>query len=64
MSQEIYTVVPGSPRCYSCIQWDGVRSFDHEHEQVKVDAGSEGNCRVLRKMMKGSSHCENYFPLK
>jgi hypothetical protein len=51
-------------RCYSCIQWDGVRSFNRELQIVKVDAASSGFCRVLRTQTKGSHTCPQFFQMR
>lgn len=62
MSQEIYPV--SQRHCFTCIQWDGTRSYDHENAKVKVDAGILGTCRVNHQKVKGSHCCDNYFPLR
>jgi len=50
-------------RCYSCIQWDGQRTYYPEKKIIKVDVNKEGTCRITRQKVKGSSHCDEYFPL-
>lgn len=62
MSQEIREA--GKKQCYACIQWDGQRTYYPEKHTIKVDVNREGKCRVSRQMVKGSSHCEQYFPLR
>jgi len=62
MSQDIYPI--GQHRCYSCLQWDGVRTYDHEKAKIKVDASSLGNCRISHNRIKGTAFCENYYALR
>jgi len=62
MARDFYSMA--QPHCYACIQWDGVREYDHDKKQVKVDAGSEGFCRICKKQMRGSMHCPQFFPLR
>lgn len=50
-------------RCFTCTQWDGIRSFDHVQQLVKVDAGMEANCRIKHKNVKGSFFCPDFFKL-
>lgn len=62
MSQELKE--SGTKHCYACIQWDGQRTFYPEKTQIKVDAGIEGVCRITRQKIKGSGHCDQFFPLR
>jgi hypothetical protein len=54
----------GVKKCYACNQWDGNRTFDHTKKKVRVDQASSGNCRILRKPVKGRECCDNFFPLQ
>lgn len=62
MAQEMKE--PGKKHCYACIQWDGTRSYYPEKKLIKVDVQSEGLCRVTRQKIKGSGHCDQFFPLR
>ncbi len=62
MPQDIYQLT--GRHCYICIQWDGHRTFDQVKKSVRVDAASEGRCRVKHVDVKGSHYCELFFPLK
>ena len=62
MSQDILHA--GTRRCYACIQWDGVRSYDAAKGSIKTDPGSEGNCRVKHAKVKGNHYCDLFFALK
>ncbi len=62
MSQDLKPIA--AKRCYACIQWEGVRSYDRGTQMVKVDVGREGKCLVHRTMVKGSHFCDQFFPLK
>jgi hypothetical protein len=62
MSQELKEI--GVKRCYACIQWDGQRTFYPEKKQIKVDVGSMGTCLVTHTKIKGSGHCDQFFPLR
>jgi hypothetical protein len=50
--------------CYACIQWEGQRTYYPEKQIIKVDINREGKCLVHKKEVKGSSFCEQYFPLR
>ncbi len=54
----------GARHCFACIQWDGKRTYHPERDIIKVDPTTEGNCRIKRSMVKGSSFCDQYFALK
>lgn len=54
----------GKKNCYACIQWDGQRSYYADKQIIKVDIGREGVCRITRQKIKGSGHCESFFPLR
>jgi len=62
MSQEFKEI--GTKHCYTCIQWDGQRTFYPEKKTIKVDAGAIGKCRITHQPVKGSGHCEQHFPLR
>ena len=62
MSQELRET--GSKKCFSCIQWTGQRTFYPEKKQIKVDVGSDGTCLVVHQKVRGSFHCEQFFPLR
>lgn len=62
MSQDLKPIAV--KRCYACIQWDGIRSYDPATKLVKVDVGREGKCLVHRTMVKGSFYCDSFFQLK
>ena len=62
MSQDLYPA--GSKRCFACIQWDGRRSYEPKVQMIKTDAGADGLCRLKHATVKGSSHCDQYFPLR
>jgi len=62
MSQDFYPI--GQHHCYACIQWDGTRSYDAEHGKIKVDSGSLGTCRITHAQVRGTSSCDNYYPLR
>ncbi len=62
MSQEMKET--GARHCYACIQWTGQRTFYPEKKTIKVDVGSEGTCLMTHQKIKGSGHCEQYFPLR
>ena len=51
MSQEFRPI--DAKHCYTCIQWDGQRTWYAEKKLVKVDEKKEGLCRVLHKNVKG-----------
>ena len=54
----------GVKRCYACIQWEGQRTYYSDKKLIKVDALREGNCLVHHKKVKGSSSCDQFFPLR
>jgi hypothetical protein len=54
----------GARHCYACIQWDGKRTFDQTAKTIRVDAGSEGRCRVKHANVKGTHYCELFYALK
>lgn len=62
MPQDIHRL--GSRHCYTCIQWDGRRSFDPATKTLKVDTGSEGRCLIKHANVKGTHVCDLYYPLK
>ncbi|HOZ72806.1 MAG TPA: hypothetical protein PLQ29_06035 [Spirochaetales bacterium] len=62
MSQEMKDL--GIKRCYACIQWTGQRTFYPDKKKIKVDEGSDGVCLMTHQKIKGSGHCEQYFPLR
>jgi hypothetical protein len=62
MSQDLYPV--GTRHCFACIQWDGRRTYEKEKALIKTDAASEGRCRLKHQDVKGSSYCEQYYPLR
>lgn len=62
MSQDFKPII--AKRCYACIQWEGIRSYDPEKKIVKVDVGREGKCLVHRTMVKGDHYCDAFFQLK
>lgn len=62
MPQDIYAV--GKKACYSCLQWDGKRSYDQEHGKIKVDLGNQGHCRMIHAEVKGSSRCDNFYAIR
>jgi hypothetical protein len=62
MSQDLKET--GKIRCYSCIQWDGKRTYYPEKKLIKVDVSSEGKCRISGAKTKGSSHSNEFFPLQ
>lgn len=49
--------------CYSCLQWDGTRTYYADRKVVKVDDRIEANCRIFHKKMKGTSTCDRYSPM-
>lgn len=50
--------------CFSCIQWDGQRTYYPDKKVIKVDVSKEALCRISRKKIRGSSICERYFPMR
>jgi hypothetical protein len=62
MSQEFMEA--GKKHCYACIQWDGQRTYYADKKIIKVDTGKEGTCRITRQKIKGSGHCDQFFPLR
>lgn len=62
MPQDIHQL--GSRHCYSCIQWDGRRTFDQVAKTIRADIGSDGRCLVKHSNVKGTHSCDLFFPLK
>ena len=62
MSQEFKPL--DDKHCYTCIQWEGSRSWDKEKRLVKVDEKQSENCLVLHKEVRGDSLCEHFFPIR
>ena len=62
MSQDLYPI--GQHHCYSCLQWDGTRTYEQEKGKIKVDASSLGKCRIAHSRIKGTAFCDNYSPLR
>jgi hypothetical protein len=62
MPQDIHQL--GARHCFTCIQWDGHRTFDQVAKTIRVDSGSEGNCRVHHTKVKGTHYCDQFNPLK
>ena len=50
----------GVPRCYACIQWEGLRTYYPDKKVFKVSENREGNCRIFHKKVKGSHTCEHF----
>ncbi|HKL85416.1 MAG TPA: hypothetical protein VJ861_03695 [Treponemataceae bacterium] len=50
--------------CYSCIQWDGPRTWDSIKKLVKVDEKKLEICRITHKKVRGESFCEHYFAIR
>lgn len=62
MSQDLKPIA--AKRCYACIQWEGVRSYDRQTKMAKVDVGREGKCLVHRTLVKGSHYCDQFYQLQ
>ena len=62
MPQDIHHL--GSRYCYTCIQWDGHRSFDQSAKTIRADTSSEGRCLVKHSNVKGTHVCALHYPLK
>jgi len=50
-------------RCYTCIQWEGHRTWDSKTKLVSVNEKSDENCLALHKKVRGDSLCERFFPI-
>ncbi len=62
MSKELKKIE--GKHCYSCLQWDGPRTYNAEKGMLLVDETLAEDCRIFHKKMKGSSTCEHYFPFR
>ncbi len=62
MSQEFKPI--DARHCYTCIQWDGQRTWYADKKLVKVDVKKEGPCRVFHKKVKAEYQCEHFFPIR
>lgn len=54
----------GNRRCYSCVQWEGTRTFFREKKQIKVDPHETGHCLIFKMKKTGSMSCEHHEPLR
>lgn len=50
--------------CYTCIQWEGQRSWGEDKKTVKVDEKQSANCLLLHKSVRGDSFCDHFFPIR
>ena len=62
MSQDLHPA--GTRRCLGCLQWDGRRTYEVERKLIKVDAGSDGHCRVKHAKTRGSSVCRGFYEMR
>jgi hypothetical protein len=51
-------------KCYSCIQWEGDRSFDRKNKTIRADLRAQGNCLLWRKLTSGRSSCDKVERLR
>ena len=61
MSQEFKSM--DDKRCYTCIQWEGLRSWDKDTRLIKVDEKVSENCLLQHKKVRGDSVCDHFFPV-
>jgi hypothetical protein len=50
--------------CYSCMNWEGVRTVYTKDKKVKADSKENANCVYWHKKVLGGKCCEQFNPIR